>query len=73
MINPVEKETGDKNPVVKNSGESDLTRKEKVELERFRNFWSGDNVFEDEEIDIKEELNSFDIADLVVEELNNRR
>jgi hypothetical protein len=56
------------------SAESDLTSREKEELERFRNFWSGSNgVFEDEEIEIKEELNSFDFADLVEEELSNRR
>ena len=71
LTNPVEKETGEKS---QNNGESDLSSREKEELERFRNFWSSSDVaFEDEEIEIKEELNSFDIADLVEEELNNRR
>ena len=71
LTNPVEKETGQKS---QKNGESDLSSREKEELERFRNFWSSSDVaFEDEEIEIKEELNSFDIADLVEEELNNRR
>ena len=44
------------------------------QLERFRNFWSGCNdIFEDDEIEIKEELNSVNIEDLVEEEINNRR
>ena len=76
LANPVGKETGDENTVAKkqNSGESDIANREKEELERFRNFWSScDGVFEDEEIEIKEELNSFDIADLVEEELSKRR
>jgi len=49
-------------------------RRERKDLERFRNFWSscGDMV-EDEEIDIKEELNCVVIEDLVVEELTKRR
>jgi len=48
--------------------------RERKDLERFRNFWSscGDMV-EDEEIDIKEELNCVVIEDLVVEELTKRR
>ena len=71
LENLVEKETFDTNP---NIEESVIKRREKEELERFRNFWSScDDVLEDEEIEIKEELNSFDIADLVEEELNNRR
>jgi hypothetical protein len=68
---PVEKNSVIKNP---DSGEAEKASREKAELERFRNFWSsGDDVFEDEEIEIKEELNTFDIADLVEEELSNRR
>ena len=71
LANPVEKETCDTNP---NIEESELKGREKEKLERFRNFWScSDVVFEDEEIEIKEELNTFDIADLVEEELSNRR
>ena len=71
LLNPVAKETRDTNP---NIEESDLKRREKEELERFRNFWScSDAVFEDEEIEIKEELNTFDIADLVEQELSIRR
>ena len=71
LTKPVEKSTVIKNP---NSGEAEKASREKVELERFRNFWSScDDVFEDEEIEIKEELNTFDNADLVEEERNNRR
>ena len=83
----VEKQTNDKIPIVKSeneesdyltsscsdSGSSSSPSREKEKLERFRNFWSGCNdVFEDEEIDIKEELNCVDIEGLVVEEINNR-
>jgi DNA-binding PadR family transcriptional regulator len=54
LINLIEKETCDKNPVLKNSGEFELTSKGKEELKRFRNFWSGrDGVFEDEEMKLK--------------------
>ena len=38
------------------------------------NFWSSYNdVFEDEEIDIKEELNPVVIEDLVLDEMDKRR
>ena len=43
------------------------------ELEKFRNFWSFYETFEDDEIEIKEELNTFDIEDLVVEEVTKYR
>ena len=83
----MEIKTEPKNPVVKSEndksdspsdcsggGSPSSPSREKEELERFRNFWSSCNdVFEDDEIEIKEELNTVIIEDLVVEEFEKRR
>ena len=78
----VEKQIDKKNPVDKldsssnynAGGSSSSPGKQRRELETFRNFWSSCNdVFEDEEIDIKEERNPVVIEDLVMDEMDKRR
>ena len=85
----VEKQTKPKIPVNKTenfrsnshrsysgSGFLSLPIKERKDLERFRNFWSSskhNDVFEDDEIEIKEELNTEVIEDLVVEDMDKRK
>ena len=75
----VEKQTEKKNPVDESDspsscnggGSSSSPRKQRKELETFRNFLSRRcDVFEDEEIDIKEELNPVVIEDLVLDEMD---
>eukprot|EP00092_Neocalanus_flemingeri_P000268 GFUD01000288.1.p1 GENE.GFUD01000288.1~~GFUD01000288.1.p1 ORF type:complete len:192 (-),score=60.55 GFUD01000288.1:95-613(-) len=56
-----------------NEDESELTLNSQRALEKFRKFWSFDDAFEDEEIEIKQELNTVSIEDLVVEEVTSWR
>merc|ERR1712098_422631 len=54
----------------KKSVEMGVTESVNKELETFRNFWSHrEEVFNEKEIDIKQEPNCVDIKDLVMEEL----
>ena len=60
--------------VSSSSCEGGSESREEKEFERFRNFWSGCNdIFEDDNIDIKEELNAINMEDLVEEEINKMR
>ena len=60
--------------VTNSSCEGGSKSREEKEFERFRNFWSGCNdIFEDDNVDIKEEFNCINMENLDDEEINKIR